>query len=31
MPYMALIHDAHAAFGVLDADKTATAFQRRLC
>ncbi|MDA5147460.1 cell envelope biogenesis protein OmpA [Streptomyces sp. AD681] len=31
VPYVTLIHDGHAAFGVLDADKTINAFRRRLC
>lgn len=31
VPYVSLIHDGHAAFGVLDADKTVTAFRQRLC
>ncbi|WP_031487299.1 hypothetical protein [Streptomyces bicolor] len=31
MPYATLIHNGHAAFGVLDADKAITAFRRRLC
>ncbi|MCQ8836115.1 cell envelope biogenesis protein OmpA [Streptomyces malaysiensis] len=31
VPYVTLIHDGRAAFGVLDADKATTAFRRRLC
>ncbi|MFJ4790991.1 cell envelope biogenesis protein OmpA [Streptomyces sp. NPDC088794] len=31
VPYVTLIHDGRAAFGVLDADKAITAFRRRLC
>ncbi|MFF8932264.1 cell envelope biogenesis protein OmpA [Streptomyces longwoodensis] len=31
VPYVTLIHDGHAAFGVLDADKAHAAFRRRLC
>jgi hypothetical protein len=31
VPYVTLIHDGHAAFGVLDADRTLDAFRRRLC
>ncbi|MWA07653.1 cell envelope biogenesis protein OmpA [Streptomyces sp. BA2] len=31
MPYVTLIHDGRAAFGVLDADEASAAFLRRLC
>lgn len=31
VPYVTLIHDGHAAFGALDADRTLNAFRRRLC
>ncbi len=31
VPYVTLIHNGHAAFGALDANKANTAFQRRLC
>ncbi|WP_177235416.1 cell envelope biogenesis protein OmpA [Streptomyces sp. MUSC 14] len=31
VPWVALIHDGHAAFGALDADRALTAFRRRLC
>ncbi|MEU6511036.1 cell envelope biogenesis protein OmpA [Streptomyces sp. NPDC046942] len=31
VPWVTLIHDGHAALGVLDADRTLTAFRRRLC
>jgi hypothetical protein len=31
VPYVTLIHDGHAAFGVLDADKARAAFRRLLC
>ncbi|WP_307813641.1 cell envelope biogenesis protein OmpA [Streptomyces sp. N35] len=31
VPYVTLIHNGHAAFGTLDADKTRRAFTQRLC
>ncbi|MGW7365413.1 cell envelope biogenesis protein OmpA [Streptomyces sp. NPDC054841] len=31
VPWVSLIHDGHAAFGSLDAERSRTAFLRRLC